>query len=89
MDIVFILPPLVFCLIEMNSFHLEMLLSPPADGLLLISDTCLPECPVGLLQAEGNSPLQVIFIIPSQVNDIYINRTHIVVLIMHDVLCYC
>lgn len=34
-----------------------LLNSLPADGLLLISDTCLPECPVGLLQAEGDGPL--------------------------------
>lgn len=53
-----------------------MLLSPPADGLLLVSDACLPERPVGLLQAEGDSPLQVIFIIPSQVNHICIKKTH-------------
>lgn len=48
-----------------------MLVSTPADCLLLIRDARLPERPVGLLQAEGNSPLQVIFIVPSQVNDIY------------------
>lgn len=60
----------IFC------FQSEMLLSPPADGLLLISDARLPERPVGLLQAEGNSPLQVIFIVPSQVNDIYIKREY-------------
>ncbi len=53
----------------------ELLLSPPADGLLLISDACLPESPVGLLQAEGNSPLQVIFIVPRQVNHICM-KTH-------------
>lgn len=51
-----------------------MLVSPPADCLLFISDARLPERPVGLLQAEGNSPLQVIFVVPSQVNDIYIKR---------------
>lgn len=56
-----------------------MLLSAPADGLLLISDARLPECPVGLLQAECNSPLQVIFIVSSQVNNIYIKREAFIV----------
>ncbi|TNN62487.1 hypothetical protein EYF80_027290 [Liparis tanakae] len=43
-----------------------ILASPPADGLLLISDARLPERPVGLLQAEGDGPLQVILIVSSQ-----------------------
>lgn len=46
----------------------------PADGLLLISDARLPECTIGLLQAESNSSLQVIFIIPRQVNYVYIKK---------------
>lgn len=53
-----------------------MLLSPPADGLLLISDACLPECAVGLLQAESDGSLQIIFIVPRQVNHIYIKKMH-------------
>lgn len=48
----------------------------PADGLLLISDACLPECAVRLLQTESDSPLQVIFVIPSQVNHICIKKMH-------------
>lgn len=45
----------------------------PADGLFLISDACLPECTIGLFQAKSDSSLQVIFIIPGQVNHIYTN----------------
>lgn len=47
----------------------------PADGLFLISDACLPECPVGLFQAESNGSLQVIFVVACQVNHIY-THTH-------------
>ena len=57
-------------------FESVMLLSPPADGLLLISDTRLPECPVGLFQAEGDCPLQVIFIISGQIDHICKKETH-------------
>lgn len=53
-----------------------MFLIPPADGLLFISDACLPECPVGFLQAECDSPLQIIFIVASEINDICINKTY-------------
>lgn len=47
----------------------------PADGLLLISDACLPERTVGLLQAKSDSSLQVIFVVACQVNHIY-KQTH-------------
>lgn len=48
----------------------EPMMNQPADRLFLISDACLPECTIRLLQAESDSPLQVIFIIPGQVNHI-------------------
>lgn len=57
----------------MAMYQSVMLLCLPADGLFLISDACLPECTIRLFQAKSNSSLQVIFIIPSQVNHIYTN----------------
>lgn len=52
-----------------------MLLSPPADGLLLVGDARLPERPVGLLQTQGDRPLQVIFIVPRQVDHVCVLKT--------------
>lgn len=43
----------------------------PADGLFLVSDARLPECTVGLFQAESDGSLQVIFVVACQVNHIY------------------
>lgn len=74
------LGPEFLCIFALSCW---VMLSPPADGLLLISDARLPECPVGLLQTEGDSPLQVIFIVSSQVNHICIKEkyTHTVIYI--------
>lgn len=47
----------------------------PADGLFLVSDARLPECTVGLFQAESDGSLQVIFVVACQVNHIY-THTH-------------
>lgn len=57
----------------MAMYQSVMLSCLPADGLFLISDACLPECTIRLFQAKSNSSLQVIFIIPSQVDHIYTN----------------
>lgn len=46
----------------------------PADGLLLVSDARLPECTVGLFQAESDGSLQVIFVVACQVNHIYTHK---------------
>lgn len=45
--------------------------TPPADSLLFIGYACLSEGPVRLLQTEGDGPLQVIFIISSEINYIW------------------
>lgn len=62
--------PIFFLMAMHQSVMLSCL---PADGLFLISDACLPECTIGLFQAKSDCSLQVIFIIPSQVNHIYTN----------------
>lgn len=46
----------------------------PADCLLLVRDSRLSEGPVGLLQAERDGSLKVIFIISSQINHIWNTR---------------
>lgn len=58
----------------------------PADCLLLIRDTRLSEGPVGLLQAERDGSLKVIFVVSSQIDHIWNKRQSRVVSFFHPEL---
>lgn len=49
----------------------------PADRLLLVRDSRLSEGPAGLLQAERDGSLKVIFIISGQIDHIWKHKTNI------------